>query len=76
MARIPDEQIERIKREGLAIDLGAGQGREQKSRPHQAAVGGYAGCRAFLLLLGFLRDCDSRSSGLSMPAIMPVATRA
>ena len=28
-----------------------------------------------LLLLGFLRGCDSRSSGLSMPAIMPVATR-
>ena len=39
-------------------------------------VGGYAGCWAFLLLLGFLRGCDSRSSGLSMPAIMPVATRA
>ncbi len=30
---------------------------------------------SFLLLLGFLRGCDSRSSGLSMPAIMPVATR-
>ena len=30
--------------------------------------------RAFLLL-GLLRDCDSRSSGLSMLAIMPVATR-
>ena len=39
------------------------------------AVGGYAGCRAFLLTLGFLRDCDSRSSGLAMLAIMPVATR-
>ena len=38
------------------------------------AVGGYAGCRAFLLTLGFLRDCDSRSSGLAMLAIMPVAT--
>ena len=39
------------------------------------AAGGYAGCGAFLLLLGFLRDCVSRSSGLSMLAIMPVATR-
>jgi hypothetical protein len=28
-----------------------------------------------LRLLGFLRDCDSRSSGLSTLAIMPVATR-
>src|SRR6202162_5515019 len=27
------------------------------------------------LFLGFLRDCDSRSSGLLMLAIMPVATR-
>jgi hypothetical protein len=26
-------------------------------------------------LLGFLRGCDSKSSGLAMPAIMPVATR-
>ena len=34
----------------------------------------YAGCRAFLLL-GFLLGCVSRSSGLSMLAIMPVATR-
>ena len=39
------------------------------------AAGGYAGCGAFLLLLGLLRDCVSRSSGLSMLAIMPVATR-
>jgi hypothetical protein len=30
---------------------------------------------SFRLFLGFLRGCDSRSSGLSMPAIMPVATR-
>ena len=30
---------------------------------------------AFVLLLGFLRGRDSRSSGLSMLAIMPVATR-
>ena len=28
-----------------------------------------------LALLGFLRGCDSRSSGLSMLAIIPVATR-
>ena len=49
------------------------------------AAGGYAGgwsclsrCSSvgFLLwLLRFLRGCDSRSSGLSMLAIMPVATR-
>ena len=43
------------------------------------AGGRYAGgwsLRLFsLALLGFLRGCDSRSSGLSMPAIMPVATR-
>jgi hypothetical protein len=38
------------------------------------AAGDYAGCRAFLFL-GFLRDCVSKSSGLSMLAIMPVATR-
>src|SRR6266852_5028641 len=42
-------------------------------------VGRYAGGWSFRLfswgLLGFLRGCDSRSSGLSMPAIMPVATR-
>jgi hypothetical protein len=34
-------------------------------------VGRYAGGWSFRLL-GFLRGCDSRSSGLSMPAIMPV----
>jgi hypothetical protein len=39
------------------------------------AVDGYAGGQAFGPFLGFLRDCDSRSSGLSMPAIKPVATR-
>ncbi len=38
-------------------------------------VGRYAGGWSFRLFLGFLRGCDSRSSGLSMPAIMPVATR-
>ena len=37
------------------------------------AAGGYAGGGSFLL--GFLRGNDSRSSGLSMAAIMPVATR-
>jgi len=31
--------------------------------------------RADAAFLGFLRDCDSRSSGLSTLAIMPVATR-
>src|SRR5262249_16319049 len=39
------------------------------------AAGCYAGGRSLRLLLGFLRGCESRSSGLSMPAIMPVATR-
>jgi hypothetical protein len=39
------------------------------------AAGRYAGGGPFLLLLGFLRACDSRSSGLAMLAIMPVATR-
>ena len=37
--------------------------------------GRYAGDGSFRLFLGFLRGCDSRSSGLSTPAIMPVATR-
>ena len=36
---------------------------------------GYAGGWSLLFFLGLLRGCDSRSSGLSMPAIMPVATR-
>ena len=35
----------------------------------------YAGGWSLLFFLGLLRGCDSRSSGLSMPAIMPVATR-
>ncbi len=35
----------------------------------------YAGGWSLLLFIGFLRGSDSRSSGLSMPAIMPVATR-
>src|SRR6516225_4717077 len=39
------------------------------------AAGRYAGGRSFRLFLGFLRGCESRSSGFSMPAIMPVATR-
>ena len=39
------------------------------------AAGCYAVGRSLLLLLGLLRGCDSRSSGLSMLAIMPVATR-
>src|SRR6266704_3602352 len=39
------------------------------------AAGCYAGGWSFLFFLSFLRGCDSRSSGLSMPAIMPVATR-
>ena len=38
-------------------------------------AGRYADGWCFLLFLDFLRDCDSRSSGLSTPAIMPVATR-
>src|SRR6185503_812814 len=39
------------------------------------AAGRYAGGWSFLLFPGFWRGCDSRSSGLSMAAIMPVATR-
>src|SRR6516225_6141658 len=38
------------------------------------AAGGYAGGGSFLFFLG-LRGNDNRSSGLSMAAIMPVATR-
>ena len=38
-------------------------------------AGRYADGWCFLLFLGFLCDCDSRSRGLSTPAIMPVATR-
>ena len=39
------------------------------------AVGGYADGWTLLLLPGFLGACDSRSSGLSIAAIRPVATR-
>ena len=39
------------------------------------AASDYAGGWSFRRFLGFLGGCDSRSSGLSMPAIMPVATR-
>src|SRR5437879_2088402 len=48
-------------------DLQRGMGHGRRRR--------YAGGWSFLLFLGFLRGSDSRSSGLSMPAIMPVATR-
>ena len=40
------------------------------SAGRDTAAGRYAGD-----FLGFLRGCESRSSGLSMLAIMPVATR-
>ena len=39
------------------------------------AAGYDTGVGSFRLFLGFLRGCESRSSGLSMLAIMPVATR-
>ena len=45
------------------------------SAGRDTAAGRYAGGWSFLLFPGFWRGCDSRSSGLSMPAIMPVATR-
>jgi hypothetical protein len=45
----------------------------QRSTVHRR--GSYAGGGSFWRFLGVLRTCDSRSSGLSMPAIMPVATR-
>ena len=38
-------------------------------------AGGYAGVRAFLLLPRFLPSRSSASSGLSILAIIPVATR-
>ena len=47
--------------------------RDLKGRTGHGA--GYAGGWSLRPFLGFLRGCDSRSSGLSMPAIMPVATR-
>ena len=45
------------------------------SAGRDTAADRYAGGWSFLLLLEFLRGCDSRSSGLSIAAIMPVATR-
>ena len=45
------------------------------SAGRDTAASRYAGSWSFLLFLGYLRGCDSRSSGLSMAAIMPVATR-
>ena len=49
------------------------------SAGRDTAAGCYAGGGSFGVFswafLGFLRGCDSRSSGLSMLAIMPVATR-
>src|SRR6266850_1997925 len=45
------------------------------SAGRDTAPGRYAGGGFFLLFLGLLRGCDSRSSGLSIAAIMPVATR-
>ena len=44
------------------------------SNPGRDTVAGYAAVSC-LLLLGFLRRCDSKSRGLSILAIMPVATR-
>jgi hypothetical protein len=48
---------------------------EVEARPPTLAAGGYAGGGSFLCLLGFLRGCVSRWSGLSTLAIMAVATR-
>ena len=45
------------------------------SAGRDTAADRYAGGWSLLLLLEFLRGCDSRSSGLSIAAIMPVATR-
>ena len=39
------------------------------------AVGGYAGSGSLRVFRGRLRGRDNRSSGLSILAIMPVATR-
>ena len=45
------------------------------SAGRDTVAGGYAGGGSFLLLLGFLPGFNSRSSGLSMLEIIPVATR-
>jgi len=45
------------------------------SARRDTVVGCYAGGRSSLCFLGFLQGFDNRSSGLSMLAIMPVATR-
>ena len=45
------------------------------SAGRDTAASRYASGWSFLLLFGFLGDCVSRSSGLSIAAIMPVATR-
>ena len=62
----------------LALRHAAPQSRKisaTSSTGRDMAGGRYAGGWSFLLFLGFLRGCDSRSSGLSMLAIKPVATR-
>ena len=45
------------------------------SAGRDTVAGGYAGGASFLLLLGFLPGFSSRSSGLVMLEIIPVATR-
>ena len=44
-------------------------------RKRDMTAGGYADGGSLLFFLGLFRGCDSRSSGLSTLAIMPVATR-
>ena len=45
------------------------------STARDIAAVGYAGNGSFLFFADFLRGCDKRSSGLSIRAIIPVATR-
>src|ERR1700676_3729358 len=68
----------RLTRPALALRHAAPWSREisaTSSAGRDMTAGRYADGWCFLLFLDFLRDCDSRSSGLSTPAIMPVATR-
>jgi hypothetical protein len=71
--------VETNSRLGQALDAGSGFA-ELLLGCCRAGCRDEADCAAkpgwtFLLLLGFLRGSDSRSSGLAMLAIMPVATR-
>src|ERR1700738_1080534 len=68
----------RLTRPALALRHAAPWARKisaTSSAGRDMTAGRYADGWCFLLFLDFLRDCDSRSSGLSTPAIMAAATR-